>query len=634
MNKVVYVLLFFCCMNTFSSLVWGQQRSNNKKAQQYYDNGVKNLQLQNYDVAIEMLKKAVLEDYTFATAYQQLGDIYRKQQRFSNAIPHYQQVLRLNPGLTTLTIFGLGESLLRTGRYAEALPYLNQYRQIPLSEKSKRLTDKYIADCHFAMNTPSIVQLELRKLPLSINTENDEYFPKLTADNSTIIFTRKEHNQENFYESRLTESNNWTEAKKLIGEINSENFNEGAHCISPDGKYLFFTGCNRPNGQGSCDIYVAKKENGRWSTPTILGAPINTKGWEAQPAISADGRTLYFVSNRPGGMGGNDIWKSELDHNGQWKEPVNLGKNINTAYDESSPYIHADNKTLYFASNGWPGYGGQDLYMSKLDVNGNWTIPTNLGKPINNGYNQTAIHVSMNGAIGYFSSQDTATYQLDIYEFTLPQFIKPNPVAYIAGTVLDAENRQPLLAKVSVTNTDTQVTVFEDQSDYQDGKFIAALPIGQNYAVHVQSTGYLFDSKQYDLTDTNLANEKFAVEILLSTIKPGNITRLGNIYFASNKYDLLPTSTSDLQLLLKFLEVNPTVIVEVGGHTDNTGSKDLNRLLSENRARSVTHYLLKNGINKSRITSKGYGDQAPVASNDTADGRQLNRRTEIKIIKQ
>ncbi len=633
MNQVLRIGLFFCCIGLFFTPASGQQKSSNRKAQQYYEKGLQSLQFHDYKAAITLLRKAVSEDPAFATAYQQLGDIHRKQQHFRQAVPCYEEVMHLNPTLTTLTLFGLGESLLHTGRYTEALPYLKRYREGNITEKTKNLVDKYIADCHFALRMDQVMPISRRKLPPSINTSNDEYFPKLTADNSTIIFTRKENNQENFYESRLTGSNDWTEAKKLVGEINSANFNEGAHCISPDGKYLFFTGCNRPNGQGSCDIYVAKKENGRWSTPMLLSAPINTKGWEAQPAISADGRTLYFVSNRAGGMGGNDIWKSELDRNGQWKEPVNLGKNINTPYDESAPYIHADNKTLYFASNGWPGYGGQDLYMSKVDTSGNWTMPVNLGKPINDSYNQTAIHVSMNGAMGYFSSQDTATYRLDIHEFTLPDFIKPNPVAYIAGTVRDANNKQPLAAKISVTNTASQDIVFEDQSDEQDGKFIATLPIGQNYAVHVQREGYLFDSRQYDLTDTNLANEKFITEILLSTIEPGNTTKLGNVYFDTNKYNLLSPSKSDLQLLLKFLKINPTTKIEVGGHTDNTGNKELNDKLSENRANAVKQYLLQNGIAASRIMSKGYGDRLPVASNDTNEGRQLNRRTEIKVIR-
>ena len=632
-NKITYTWLLMCFIGLASSFVMAQKSSIQKKAQIYYENSLKSLQLNKHEDAIEMLKKAIAIDPAFAAAYQQLGDIYRKEELFDQAIPCYKQVLQRDPSLTALTQFGLGESLLYTGRYSEAIPYLERYRQHAVSDKSKILIDKYLADCHFSINHPQAAALKLLKLPPTINTPHDEYFPKLTADYETIIFTRKENNQENFYESTLGENKQWSEAQKLVGEVNSDNFNEGAHCISPDGKYLFFTGCNRPSGLGSCDIYVSKKENGKWSAPTNLGPTINTRGWEAQPAISADGRTLYFVSNRPGGIGGNDIWKSELGPEGKWKVPVNLGKNINTPFDESAPYIHADNKTLYFSSNGWPGYGGQDLFVSKLDGDGNWTIPMNMGKPINNNLNQTAIHVSMNGAIGFFSTQDTASRQLDIYEFELPKDAKPAPVAYISGTVLDADSRQPLQASVSVTDTRNQSVVFEDQSDYQDGKFVATLPIGENYAVHIQSEGYLFDSRQYDLSNPQLANEKFDTQILLARIKAGNVIRLNNIYFDTNKFDLLSASTSDLHVLLNFLKINPTVTIEVGGHTDNTGSKELNQSLSEKRAQSVTQYLLAHGIGRSRITSKGYGNQQPVADNDTPEGKQLNRRTEIKIIK-
>ncbi len=632
MHKFIHVMLLLCFMSLSHALA--QRKSENKKAQQYYENSLKNLQTHRYEAAIDFLNKSIAEDPTFATAYQQLGDIYRSQRLFDQAIPNYREVLRLDADLTPLTDFGLGEALLHTGQYSDAIPYFERYLNTNISEKSKNLVNKYLADCRFALDNTQASPIKLIKLPPSINTQYDEYFPQLTADQHTIIFTRKENNQENFYESHLSNEKDWSEAQKLIGQVNSDNFNEGAHCISPDGKYLFFTGCNRPSGYGSCDIYISKKENGKWSIPTNLGAPINTRGWEAQPAISADGKTLYFVSNRAGGFGGNDIWKSELGEDGKWKVPINLGKNINTPYDESSPYIHADNKTLYFSSNGWPGYGGQDLFMSKTDTTGQWAIPTNLGKPINNHHNQTAVHVNMNGSIGFFSTQDSASRQLDIYEFELSKDIKPAPVAYIAGTVLDAENKQPVVARVSVTDTDNQKVVFEDRSDFQDGMFIATLPIGRNYAVHVQAEGYLFDSRQYDLTDTQLANEKFTTEILLAHIKTGNTIQLNNIYFDTNKSDILPASRSDLRLLLDFLKTNPTVIIEVGGHTDNTGTKELNKTLSEKRAQSVTHYLLQNGIERFRITSKGYGDQLPVADNESEEGKQLNRRTEIKIIDQ
>ncbi|GGH26630.1 tetratricopeptide repeat protein [Sphingobacterium alkalisoli] len=631
MKFLFAVVSFYFFFGIEANPIYAQLPSANKKAQQAYENANKNLRLQQTDMAISQLKKAVELDPSFATAYQQLGDIHRKTENFKQAIHNYQNVLRLDPSLTPLTLYGLGESLLNEGRYQEALTYLEDYAKNNLPEKSRMQIDKYIADCLFAIDHTTRNIIYLQRLPIEINTSDDEYFPKLTADNQTIVFTRKVNNQENFFESELR-SNNWTEAKKLVGKINSDMFNEGAHCISPDGKYLFFTGCNRPNGMGSCDIYVSKKENDEWGTPHNLGAPVNTKGWESQPAISADGKTLYFVSNRTGGVGGYDIWKSTLNESGKWGTPENLGKDINTYFDESAPYIHADNKTLYFASNGWPGFGRLDLFLSQADSLGNWSRPENLGRPINNHYNQTAIHVSMNGKLGYLAAQDSSN-QLDIYTFHLSELIMPDPVAYIQGQVLDAENKQPLAAQISVTNTDNQQVVYADVADYADGKFIATLPIGANYAVHVQHQGYLFDSKQYALNDPKFTNEKFESNVLLQPIKIGGTITLNNIYFDINKYELLSTSTSDLTLLLAFLKLNQDIEISVSGHTDNTGKKNLNQLLSENRAAAVANYLFANGIAKDRVTTQGFGDERPVATNETHEGKQLNRRTEIKILK-
>lgn len=629
-----YWVLLLTCLAVFACPTDcdAQMSSTNRRAQQQYEKSIKHLQRNDYSEAVRDLEKAVALDPKFAAAYQQLGDIYRHQQKYSEAVPYYERVMELNPGLTPLTRFGLGEALLLTGRYQEAVPHLERYKQGNISEKSKRLVEKYLADCAYALSHSDRDPLQLERLPTAINSPNNEYFPKLTADNATVIFTRKENNQENFYESRRSETGEWSEAQKLVGAINSSTFNEGAHCISPDGKYLFFTGCNRPNGLGSCDIYVSKRENGLWTEPMNLGAPINTSGWEAQPAISADGRTLYFVSNRAGGLGGNDIWKSELGDDGAWQIPVNLGPNINSEFSEASPYIHADNRTLYFASNGWPGYGGQDIFMSQMDSLGNWERPRNLGRPINNHLDQNGLHVNMSGSMGFFSSQDS-TGQLDIYAFRLPTHIQPDPVAYIRGLVLDSESRDPLMATISVTNTSNHKVVFEDVSDYLDGEFIATLPIGDNYAVHVQREGYLFVSQQYDLSDPLLDNELFDAEILLDPIKSGSTARLNNIYFEVNRHDLLSTSQSDLQMLLHFLRLNSSTQVEIGGHTDSTGNKEANVLLSQRRAQAVVDYLLQRGVPSRQISSKGYGDSQPVANNDTVEGRQLNRRTEIKILR-
>ena len=622
-----FILLL--CLSSLTS--YSQKMSTNKRAQSLYQEATQQLSLQKHSQAIDNLQKAIAIDSKFATAHQTLGDIYRNQSQYQKAILNYQKVVEIDPTLTPLTQFALGESLLAIGDYRQALIHLLEYGKQNLNAKSRLKVNKLIADCEFSLqyNKPR-QSFELNRLKPQINTSNDEYFPKLTADNNTIIFTRKVNNQENFYLSQF-DNNNWTEAHKLQGEINSDNFNEGAHCISPDGKYLFFTGCNRPGGLGSCDIYISKNENGRWSRPFNLGAPINTKGWESQPAISADGKTLYFVSNRAGGFGGTDIWKSQLGADGKWLAPINLGANINTAFDESAPFIHADNKTLYFSSDGWPGFGKQDLHFSILDSTNNWSSPQNLGASINNHFNQTSFYVSMDGGLGFIAAQDSSLQQ-DIFSFDVPKDVRPQPVAYIKGTIIDATQNEPLMATISVTNTENERLVFEGESDYIDGKFIATLPLGNQYAVHIQKKGYLFYSKQYDLRNQENENKSFEDLIKLQPIQKDAKVLLDNIYFETDKYTLLPSSFTELKVLLLFMKTNPTVRIEISGHTDNTGNSNYNQKLSENRAKAVKDYLVNNGIAANRLHTIGYGDAKPIAENSTAEGKQKNRRTEIKII--
>lgn len=631
--NATYILILFGVL--FSLSATGQKPSNNKRAQQAFDKAGLQLRAQQYNLAVASLEKAIALDSGFATAYQQLGDIYRKQRDYEMATHNYKKVIQLDPTLTPLTWFGLGESLLHTGNYTDALTALNRYRDTPgLAAESKRLTDKYIADCEFsatALRNP--VPFAPQNAGPAINSPFDEYFPRLTADQQTIIFTRKKDNRENFFMSTRDSSNTWQEAGFLQGQINSELYNEGAHCISPDGKYLFFTGCNRPDGLGSCDIYVSRREGDRWGAPHNLGAPINTRGWEAQPALAADGRTLYFVSNRPGGQGGYDIWRALLKADGQWGEPQNLGPAVNTPYDESSPYIHADNRTLYFASNGWPGLGDKDIFKSRKDSIGNWGHPVNIGYPINDHHEQNALTVSMNGMQAFFSTRrPDAIGGLDIYAFQLPEAARPDPVAYLKGIIVDAESSNPLQAEVRVTDVATNQVLYNETADYEDGTFLAPLPFGKTYALHINQPGYLFFSESYPLDDSVKINDAYEIHIPLSRIKVGNSQTLSNIFFETDQFALLPQSKSDLDQLVHFLDLNKKVLVEIGGHTDNTGTEAYNQQLSESRAQAVYGYLVQAGISAQRLRFKGYGQSHPVATNETPEGRQLNRRTDFKII--
>lgn len=611
-------------------------KSANKQAQKKYEEGKAALAYTLYEKALEEFKDAIKIDPAFAAAYQQSADIYKTLKQYEQAKLNYRKVLEIDPEFHSLTFLGLAESELNTGEYTSALQHFRNYASLPgVSEKNKALAAKYIADCEFsiiAMNKP--VPFNPVNLGATINTDKDEYLPVVTADEETLIFTRMANNNEDFYTSKKLE-NKWNRAAFLSRNINTEEYNEGTQCISPDGMYLFFTGCNRPDGNGRCDIYVCKREGKDWSKPFNLGAPINTSGWESQPSISADGRTLYFASTRPGGLGSSDIWKTELRSDGEWSNPVNLGPNINTPYDEISPFIHPDDQTLYFSSNGWPGFGNKDLFVSRKDETENFQKPVNLGYPINTSAEESGLMVSSNGRTAFFSSSMKGGFgNMDIYSFELPQSVRPNMVTYVKGRVYDAKTKEPLDANIKITRLKTNKTIFEDISDFETGEFLATMPAaGKSFGLSVDKKGYLFYSENFSLEKPETVDKPFKLSIPLHKIEVGKMVVLKNIFFETNKFDLLPESKAELQEMISFLNSNPTVSIEIGGHTDNVGDEKANKTLSENRANTVYKYLIFNKINPSRLTYKGYGESSPMAENTSEDGRQKNRRTEFKIVK-
>lgn len=602
-----------------------------RSAKQAYDQAGSFIRKKQYSNAVPLLQKAVQEDPNFASAYQQLGDIYRLTEAYTEACASYEAVLKINPNFNTLTFYGLAISNFYSGNYTEALPWFTRYAQSPrITDKSKSEIAKYIKDCKFGMDavrTP--IPFSPINLGSGINTANQEYFPSITADNERIIFTRRSKNNEDFYESVKT-SEGWKPATSLSSNINTEAYNEGAQCISPDGMYLFFTACNRPDGQGSCDIYLSKKDDKGWSVPFNPGSPLNTTAWESQPALNADGKKLYFVSNRKGGYGGNDIWFSELQPGGEWSEPKNMGPNINTPYDEHSPYIHPDNKTLYFSSAGWPGLGKQDIFMSVQEENGQWKQPANLGYPINTAKEQSGFMVSTDGNTAYYSSDIQGGYGgMDIYSFKLNDAFKPKKVTYVKGSITDFDTRQTLSAQVKIVDLNTGKPAFEDEEN-NNGKFLATLPQDSKYALTVFKKGYMVYSENLAL-ETQNDRAPFILDVKLKPIKVEEEATLKNIFFNTDQFNLLPESKSDLAVLIRFLNENANVNIEIKGYTDNVGTDKLNLLLSENRAKEVYNYLINNKIQPSRLSYKGYGKSNPIADNLTETGRQLNRRTAFII---
>jgi len=630
MRILIFSLLLF--LLSVSAFAQRQYSTTNSEAIRYYALAHQSLDDHVYDEAIRQLQKAISIDNKFIEAHYQLADIYRLLRNHKLAEQQYLSVVTLNPDFSTGAYLKLGDEEINDARYNDAQQHLEKYLTFPnLTPQNIFHAQKLIADCKFSIQAlQHPVPFKPINMGPNINTPDDEYLPVATADESMLIFTRKINNNEDFYKS-VKLNGKWQRAAYLSDQINTPQYNEGAQSISQDGKYLFFTGCNRPDGLGRCDIYISQKRGDDWSKPFDLSPPINTPGWESQPSISADGRTLYFVSNRKGGYGGYDIWRSTLTANG-WGEPENLGPNINTSYDEQSPFIHPDDSTLYFSSNGWPGLGGKDLFVSRLGKDGKWMKPENLGYPINSSGDENGLSVTANGSSAFFSSDNLNGYGgYDIYTFLLPRSLRPHIVTYVKGKVSDIKTKAPLEAAVEIIDLQKNIPVYQDYSDALKGDFLATLTSGKNYGLNISKSGYLFYSDNFSLVGHEPKNP-FNLIVLLQPIEIGSKVILNNIFFDTNKFDLKPESVAELQKLVEFLNVNPTVHIEISGHTDNVGNDQLNQTLSENRAKAVYQYLISSQVNPARLVYKGYGKTQPIAPNTTDEGRQKNRRTEFMII--
>lgn len=609
--------------------------SANRAAVSAYERAGQEILANRYGPAIQQLQLAVQTDPNFAAAWQRLGDVQRLSRNFREAKDSYLRVIAIDPAFFRGTWLNLGESELKLGDYEASRGHLSTYLAFPdIQEATRKRVLKMQADNEFALQAlKSPVPFVPVNLGASVNSAQLEYLPALTADEETLIFTRQTNQNEDFYISTKTDGK-WGRARQLSSTINTPTFNEGAQCLSPDGRYLFFTGCNRPGGLGSCDIYLSSRQGTGWTEPFRLPPPVNSTGWESQPSISADGKTLYFVSSRANGLGGTDIWSSGLGEGGEWSPPVNLGPSINTPYDEQSPFIHPDGQTLYFSSNGWPGMGDKDLFVSRKTGDGIWSKPQNLGYPINTFGEEAGIVISSNGRNAYFNAvRDGGFGGQDLYAFELPEMLRPNAVTYTKGTVSDKKTKSLLGAEITITDLASGATVYEDASDEVTGGFLATLPAGKSYALHISKPGYLFHSENFALTQPQSYAKAYQLNVELEPIAAGSAAVMRNVFFDSGRFELLPSSRNELQLLVDFLRLNPRLTIEISGHTDNVGDERSNQLLSENRAKAVYSYLLAQKIPAARLSYAGYGESRPLNANGTEEERQLNRRTTFRITK-
>lgn len=626
MIKHFTILLLFLSINTFA-------QSPNPKAKEFYEKALKNIAERKSVDAIENLQKAIDKDSTFADPYFKLGQINEAARNQENAIKFYKKAIELRPNdpLLTQGYTYIGTRLVKVGEYAKAKEYLSfSVKNVPQNSPVMKQLTRQLEQCKFGEEAKNAAMLfNAAEMGETINFKNKQYFPVLTADNETLIFTaRSDDGDENLYTSQLI-NGKWSAPKSISDKINTT-ANEGTCSISADGRTLVFTSCDGKNSLGSCDLYISKKVGEEWTTPENLGSSVNTPFWEAQPSLSNDGRILYFSSDRQGGYGRKDLWVSELKENNNWTKAINLGNVINTASDEISPFVHANGHTLFFASDGHLGMGGLDLFMTESKI-GIYSKPENLGFPINTHEDQVALFISADGSKGYYSSD--VKPDIKLFQFDIPQKLaeKFKRASYVKGIVQDASNNQNISAEIELIDLKTNKVTEKTTSDAVTGQYTAVLPNGSQYGLFINKKDYFFKSLTFNFSEKNEADGK-AINILLDPIKKDVKTVLNNIFFDSGKAELRPESFTELNKLQLLLTQNPSLKVEISGHTDDVGKDAENQALSEKRALSVADYLIKKGVNTQNIKVKGYGKTKPIVPNTSEENRQINRRIEMSIL--
>jgi outer membrane protein OmpA-like peptidoglycan-associated protein len=608
----------------------------NKKAAQLYSKGLELAQNDDYRGGIEALQKAVSIDKNFEEAYLSMAGMYGELKEYQNAIDNYEKAKAIDSNFFKDYNLPYSINLAGKGDFQRALDAVNVFVTVTDLNETSRKAGEYRLRCYrFALDyaashSAAGYTFSPHNLGDSINSRVSEYYPTITIDGSKLIYTRRVNNfNEDFYQSEK-QSGAWSKSISLPGNINT-NQNEGAQNVSQDGQWLIFTGCNFPEGHGSCDLYISYLTADGWSTPENLGDSINSEYWESAPSLSPDKRDLYFASRQPDGYGGSDIYVSHRLLNGRWSMPENLGPTINTVGDEGTPFIHADNQSLYFTSNGHPGYGGDDLFIARKGPGGVWGKPENLGYPINTIENEGSLIIAADGHSAYYAS-DRADSRggLDLYSFEMREDIRPAPTTWVKGRVFDRKTDKGLPSSVILTDLSTREVVSKLQTD-ETGNYLITLPRGKDYAFNVNRRGYLFYSENFAL-DKDKGDSAYHIDIPLQPLEANAAIVLKNIFFETNKYELKPESESELREVVQLMKDNPTLRIQINGHTDNVGKPADNQKLSENRAKAVVAYLTAKGIVATRLSFKGFGDTQPVADNASAEGRAKNRRTELSVV--
>lgn len=492
--------------------------------------------------------------------------------------------------------------------------------------------------------------LVIESLDKTVNSDYSELNPLLSPDGKTMYFSRKNHpeniggveDKEDIWYSELSDDGKWTLAKNMGPQFNNAGPNfVNAVSSTPNGQTVLVLGNKYlPNGKMVAGVSLSNHINGNWTPPSAIQIENDYNYNEkANYFLGNTRKTLMMSVERDDSHGSRDLYVSFQKEDNGWSEPLNLGDIINTANEESAPFLAADDKTLYFSSNGFSGFGGADVYMSKRldDTWTNWSEPQNMGPDINSKLDDLFFNVPSASEYAYYSRSITDS-NADIFRVKLPIYKSPDPVILVKGKLIDAKTGKPIGAKIIYERLPDGKEIGIAYSNPETGEYQILLPGGQRYGVRAEAEGHISSNQNLDLTAYTKDGDQVAADITLApievaAIEPSAMITLNNIFFDFDKAILKPESDPELNRIVSLMNERPTMTVEIAGHTDATGPANYNMTLSERRARAVSGFLTRKGIAADRIVTVYFGETKPIETNNTREGRQKNRRVEFKIIK-
>lgn len=632
---LIFFIFGFCQAQTYSII--------DGKAIKLFEEAEELTLSRQYGKAIEKYQAAINRESSFLEAYVKMSQLLITQGKFDQAEKVAEEGKKRlsgkNASAKNVADFGwlFTNLYLGQGKFQDAYDIFEQTD--PLFDESFKKTMYYVqmkSKIEFlTTQLDNSLDIIKEKLEDPINNFQLQYFPVLTADGKQILFTKRDgtgnFDKEDIYTSFTNEDGSWTKPESIAQTINSQ-FNEGTCSVTADGNILIYTSCDAPDSEGSCDLYIAYKVNGSWQRPKNMGKAVNSRSWDSQPSLSADGRILFFSSNRRGGFGGNDIWYSVRQDDGSWADAKNLGSTVNTARDEISPFMFFNNEILFFASDGHQGFGGMDIFLSRVK-DSEFLSPENLGLLINDQLDQVALFITAQKDYAYFTeltSGENGNDRSILYRFKFPEEIYlGEDLTVTGGKVFNEKTGEPIDATLTLVSLTNDSTLYEFKSDGKTGEFMMLYPDKGISGLYVEKRGYL--PKIYNVERDKLQNVQ-DLKVELTPVASGEEFIFENIFFDFDQYALKSESISSLKRLLKFLQENPNVNILITGHTDNVGLSSYNLQLSLKRAESVQKYLVKEGMHPGRVMVDGKGDKEPVVPNNTAQNQALNRRITIKVL--